>query len=275
MKKQNIFFILFLAAQLLTACAQEKHFTMTILHTNDTHSQIDPCNDKGLTDVGGVERRSGFINEVRATDSCVLLLDAGDFSQGTPYFNLFHGRLEIQLMNMMGYDAGTLGNHEFDNGLDTLAERIKEANFPIVCANYKFKNRAMAKYVKPYAVIEKCGIKIGVFGLTPNVEGLASAEVCQNALYQDPIESAQYAIKELKKQKVDLIICLSHLGYSTIKPTSEICDTDIAKQIGNDIDILIGGHTHTCLETADIVNEVPIVQTGRKGVKVGKITISK
>lgn len=270
------YFSIIICALLMTfANAQEKHFSLTILHTNDTHSQLEPCNYKKWVDVGGVLRRSALIDEVRATDSCMLLVDAGDFFQGTPYFNFFKGRAEIQLMNMMGYDAATLGNHEFDNGLDTLAARIREANFPIVCANYKFKNKALQKYVKPYTIVEKCGIRIGIFGLSPDVTGLVSAEVTKGAYYQDPLESARYAIKQLKKCKCDVIICLSHIGYQPEKPTQVICDVELARQLGNDVDLIIGGHTHNFLDKADVVNEVPIVQTGCKGINVGMIHLSK
>ena len=275
MNIRRLFLVIFCALQVIAASAQEKHFSLTILHTNDTHSQLEPCSYKQWTDVGGVLRRSAFIDEVRATDSCVLLVDAGDFSQGTPYFNMFKGRAEVALMNILGYDASTLGNHEFDNGLDTLAARLKEAKFTVVCANYKFKSKALQKYVKPYTVIEKCGIRIGIFGLSPDVTGLVSASVTNGAYYQDPIKSARYAIKQLKKQKCDMIICLSHLGYFSEKPTQTICDKELAKQLGDDIDIIIGGHTHSLLEKADFVNGTPIVQTGCKGINIGKIKFAK
>ena len=268
-------FVILFSFLLLASKAQQKHFSLTILHTNDTHSQLETCNYKNWNNVGGVLRRSAFIDEMRTKDSCLLLLDAGDFSQGTPYFNMFKGRAEIRLMNIMGYDAATLGNHEFDNGLDTLAARIKEANFPVVCANYKFKHKAMQKYVKPYVVIEKNGVRIGIFGLSPDVTGLVSASVTAGAYYQDPVASAQYAIKQLKKQKCDVIICLSHLGYQSDKPTQEACDVELAKHIAADVDIIIGGHTHAFLKKADTSNGIPIVQTGCKGINVGVINYSK
>ena len=159
--------------------------------------------------------------------------------------------------------------------LDTLAARLKEAQFTVVCANYKFRSKALQKYVKPYTIIEKCGVRIGIFGLSPDVTGLVSAEVSKGAYYQDPIKSAKYAIKQLKKCKCDMIVCLSHLGYYSEKPTQEICDKVIAQQLGDDIDIIIGGHTHTFLDKADSINGTPIVQTGCKGINVGKINFSK
>ena len=183
---------LILAAVCLTFSAADAQ-RLVILHTNDTHSQIEPPRTGRNEGLGGVDRRLQFIDSVRAHygKKKVLLLDAGDYNQGTPYFTVAKGDLEQELMNALGYDAITLGNHEFDNGLDTLAARLKEAKFPVVCANYKFKSKALQKYVKPYTVIEKCGIRIGIFGLSPDVTGLVSASVTNGAYYQDPIKSAR------------------------------------------------------------------------------------
>lgn len=271
----NIKKILFFALLIGQVSCNSAQRSLTILHTNDTHSQIETCDDRGEKNVAGVQRRYEFIKQKRAENECLLVLDAGDFCQGSAYFNLFKGRVEVELMNLMGYDAATIGNHEFDNGLDSMAARFNEANFPIVCANYRFKNKALAKVVKPYTVIEKCGHRIGIFGLTTDVIGLVSASVTDGATYLDPIESAKYAIGKLKEEKCDAIICLSHLGFDTDKPTSDaMCDTILAKHFTkDDITLIVGGHTHTRLESPVYVNGIPIVQTGRKGVFVGEATI--
>lgn len=273
MKKLEIFLTVFLAL-VFTAQAQQKH--LTILHTNDTHSQIEPLVDKELLDkgtVGGALWRAALIEQERQKDSTLLLLDAGDFSQGTPYFNVFKGFAEVELMNRMGYDFSTLGNHEFDNGIPALIERLQLADFQVLCSNYRFKSKALAKLIKPFAIIERNGLKIGLFGLTTNLEGLTSSEVTNNIVYLDAVEAAKTMVDTLKKANCDLIICMTHIGYFPEKPTQTIWDTLLAEKVDG-IDVIIGGHTHTKLEQPDVVNGTQIVQTRNKGVYIGKMTIT-
>jgi len=247
---------------------------LTILHTNDTHSQIEPyCNSQGIC-LGGYIARYEAIKEERKIDDDLLLLDAGDFSQGTSYFNLFKGIPEIKMMNKMGYDAVSLGNHEFDNGIQALGKRLKKATFPIVCANYQFKNKKLAKIIKPYIIVEKKGKKIGIFGLLTDLYGyIANPKVFENVIYRDPVITATAIVKQLKEiEDCDFIICLSHIGYEQTELFQKVFDTDIAKAVG-DIDLIVGGHTHKLLEQPDVVNGVPIVQNKDKGTMIGKMVI--
>lgn len=245
---------------------------LIILHTNDTHCQIEPYNKKGDT-LGGVLRRNEVIEEYRKENpDRLLLLDAGDFSQGTPYFNFFEGVAEINLMNKMGYDAATLGNHEFDNGEKALGKRLKKARFEIVCANYTFSDKNLKKIVKPYTVIEKNGLKIGIFGLTVNFEGLLSPHLVEGVKFEDPILVAEKIVKQLREnEKCDLVICLSHLGFSP-EQENAASDTLLARKI-NGIDIIIGGHTHKYLAQPVIVNKTQILQLEDKGIHIGKLEI--
>lgn len=243
-----------------------------ILHTNDTHSQIDPFIHKSEGEVGGVLRRYNFINSIRSQNPSVLVLDAGDFSQGTPFYNFFSGYAEIQLMNKMGYDACTLGNHEFDKGSASLAKQLKKANFKVVCANYTFKNRKLARIIKPYTIIRINEIKVGIFGLTTNLKGLVSPVTEQELIFKDPVETAKRMVQILKeKEQCDIIICLSHLGLDQIR-TDDISDKMIATQVEG-IDFIIGGHSHDLLTSPIEINNVIIVQSGAKGAHIGKIEI--
>lgn len=245
---------------------------IVILHTNDTHSQIDPFQSKSSGEVGGVLRRYNFINDTRASYPYVLLLDAGDFSQGTPFYNFYKGETEISLMNMMGYDVVTLGNHEFDNGSKELAKQLKKADFKVVCANYTFKNKKLKRIVKPYTIISYDTIRIGIFGLTTNLKGLVAPQTEQEVVFQDPIETAKKMVQVLKeKEKCDIIICLSHLGLDQIRAT-DISDKMIAEQVAG-INFIIGGHSHDYLETPVIINNIKIFQTGFKGAYIGKIEL--
>lgn len=270
--KKGLFLFLILSMGLFFSLYAQK-YQLTILHTNDTHSQIEPFNDKQLGNVGGVLRRNEIIKQERFKDSTLLLIDAGDFSQGTPYFNVFKGFPEIELMNRMGYDIATLGNHEFDNGFEELTKRLKQANFQIVCANYKFKYKPLAALIKPYIIIERNGAKMGIFGLSPDLQGLASSAITEGILFQDPIKTAQEIVSILKTEQCDLIICVSHLGFKTEYPTQQVSDYLLAEEVG-DIDFIIGGHTHTALTTPQIVNGVSIVQAKNKGTYIGKMVIS-
>ena len=251
---------------------------ITILHTNDVHSHIEPFaqNHSRNPGMGGVSRRATLIKQIRAEQPNVLLLDAGDSFQGTPYFNYYGGEIEWKLMSMMGYDATTLGNHEFDNGLEGLIYPMKHAQFDIINANYDFKNTLLDGKVKPYKIYEKDGLKIGVFGLGIELDGLVNKVQYGETRYLDPLEIAQSMTKILKdEKKCDLIICLSHLGYHYKNEPEKISDLILAKKTKN-IDLIIGGHTHTFLDKPTIVknmdNEDVIVnQVGAYGINLGRI----
>lgn len=258
------------ALVLLVTCKSSK--TITILHTNDTHSQIEPYITSKDT-LGGVLRREQAIYEVRRqSKGPVFLFDAGDFSQGTPYFNLFGGDVEIEMMNIMGYDAATLGNHEFDNGLDSLAAKLKKAKFTVVCANYKFPGcPELETIVKDWIIIERQGVRIGVFGLSPNMDGLTFTSTVERMEYLDPVEVSKTMVSMLQEKRCDLIVCLSHLGYDP-EPGRPMCDPILASQVSG-IDLIISGHTH--IEKDTVVNNTHIIQTGVKGVNLGKVVITK
>lgn len=268
-------FILLIIITTLLISGFSQNGVLAILHTNDTHSQIEPFEYKEMGLVGGVLRRNEMITQTRAQYPQLLLLDAGDFSQGTPYFNFFKGYVEIELMNRMGYDATTLGNHEFDNGVKALAKRLKKAKFDIVCANYTFKNRLLKREVKPFIILERAGFKIGIFGLTTDLTGLTSPETLELVTYHDAIESAKILVPMLRNDlKCDLIICLSHLGFDSEDPENPVCDTTLAKEVGG-IDIIIGGHTHTFLSEPYMVNGVRILQVANKGKHIGELIVDK
>ena len=264
----------------LSSFTNKKTKRITILHTNDTHSHIDPfpADHSKYPNMGGAARRASYVNKVRKENPNVLLLDAGDMFQGTPYFNYYGGELELKVMNMMQYDAATLGNHEFDNGLEGLAEQLPKADFDILNANYDFSNTIVNGLTKPYKVFEKDGIKIGVFGLGVKLDGLVNKKEYGNTVYLDPIETAQKITKILKEdEKCDLVICLSHLGYAYDKNINPdmIGDLDLAAQTQN-IDLIIGGHTHTFLDKPTLVKnaigeEVIVNQAGCFGLQVGQI----
>jgi 5'-nucleotidase len=221
-------------------------------------------------DVGGVVRRHTFIQETREQYPNTIVVDAGDFSQGTPYFNLFKGFPEIELMNKMGYDVVTLGNHEFDNGSKALAKRLKQANFKVVCANYQFQNKKLSKIVKPYTVLNVDGMKIGFFGLLCNMRNVLMPKYSQETTFSNPVAAAQKMVDILQnKEQCDLIICLSHLGFDS-EFEGEICDKELAAQV-NGIDFIIGGHTHLLLEEPVVVNNTKILQVKNNGIYVGKV----
>jgi len=268
-------FILLIIITTLLISGFSQNGVLAILHTNDTHSQIEPFEYKEMGLVGGVLRRNSLITETRAQYPQLLLLDAGDFSQGTPYFNFFKGYVEIELMNRMGYDAVTLGNHEFDNGVKALAKRLKKAKFDVVCANYTFHNKVLKREVKPYIILERAGFKIGIFGLTTDLTGLTSPETLELVTYHDAIETAKNLVPVLRNElKCDLIICLSHLGFDSENPENPVCDTTLAKEVGG-IDIIIGGHTHTFLSEPYMVNGVRILQVANKGKHIGELIVDK
>jgi len=260
----------------VTLLAQQK-IKLVILHTNDTHSQIEPTDKSTLktADMGGYARRMGEIEEVRAKEKNVLLVDAGDYSQGTPYFNFFNGRVEIDAMNRMKYDAGTLGNHEFDNGIDTLAVVLKNATFPMISSNYKLDNTALFSLVKPYIVINKGGLRIGIMALDVNPVSLIFEKNYKGIVYEDPIEKANNVSDLLKKREhCDVIICLSHLGSDSTK--HEVNDFEIARKTRY-IDVIIGGHSHSMITNTSVKNaagkNIVIAQIGKSGLYLGRVDL--
>ncbi len=255
---------------------KSKH--LTILHTNDVHSHIDPfaADHPRNPNMGGVARRAALIEKIRSENPNVLLLDAGDSFQGTPYYNYYGGELEFKLMSMMGYEATTIGNHEFDNGIEGLAAQVPYANFKFLSANYDFKNTLMDGLVKPYHVFVKDGIKIGVFGLGIELEGLVDKKHYKETIYNDPLEISQDMVTVLKqREKCDLVICLSHIGYQYRNEPNKICDVHLAQKT-KDIDLIIGGHTHTFLSKPTVLenlvgNKVLVNQVGCYGINLGRI----
>jgi 5''-nucleotidase/2'',3''-cyclic phosphodiesterase and related esterases len=278
---KKLLFIILSVTLCLNVSAQQLKQLM-ILHTNDTHSHIEPISpnyaDKEQADKGGYVRRATFIDAMRAKDKDLLLFDCGDFSQGTPYYNMFKGEVEISLMNKIGYNAGTIGNHEFDFGLDNMARLFKMAKFPIVCSNYNVKGTVLENLVKTYTVFKKKGLKVGVFGLSPKLEGLVQTEKCKGIVYEDPYEKANEVALLLKeKEHCDVVICLSHLGWKG-SANNPVCDEELAAKTRN-IDLILGGHSHSFIEglvyykNLDGKN-VPVTQAGKNGIYVGKIDLN-
>ena len=251
---------------------------ITILHTNDVHSHIDPFpkNDPLNPSGGGVIARANLINLIKNDNPHTLVLDAGDVFQGTPYFNFFGGELELKLMSKMGYNASTLGNHEFDNGMEKLSKVLKHANFSFLNSNYTLKSTPLENKIKSHEIFNINGIKIGVFGLGIELEGLVEKKLYKGVKYLNPIEISKDISDDLKyNHNCDLIICLSHLGFSYSKDKNIMCDLILAKQTKN-IDLIIGGHTHTFLdEPVKVKNlenkDVIINQVGCFGINLGKI----
>ncbi|PWJ39275.1 bifunctional metallophosphatase/5'-nucleotidase [Sediminitomix flava] len=253
---------------------------LCILHTNDVHSHIDPfpADHPKYAGLGGFARRASLIKQIREQEDNILLLDAGDVFQGTPYFNMFGGELEYKLMSQMGYDAGTIGNHEFDNGLEGLKKQLPNANFEILNANYDFSNTTLEGQFKPYKIFNKKGIKVGVFAVGISLDGLVDKKMYKETKYNDALDVSQEYAKKLKEEEgCHLVICLSHVGYNYRNPEI-VSDTKIAAN-SEHIDLIIGGHTHTFLTTPDKVKnkngkEVMIVQTGWAGINLGRVDIN-
>ncbi|MCK9625009.1 MAG: metallophosphoesterase [Bacteroidales bacterium] len=252
---------------------------LIILHTNDTHSQIETIRVGRNKDMGGVERRLQFINSARRYygKNKVLLLDAGDYSQGTPYFTVAKGDIEVELMNVMKYDVATLGNHEFDNGQEELSRRLKMANYTTLCCNYDFSDTPLRKQIKPYKIIYRGGLKIGIIGATLRLDNLVLASSLDGMKSLNIIKEVNKLAAMLKDNKhCDIIILLSHLGYSggSLEHPSDV----IMAQNSENIDIIIGGHSHTYLKEADYElnlkgKNVIITQSGAQGVLVGKLEV--
>ncbi|MGD0712288.1 MAG: metallophosphatase [Bacteroidales bacterium] len=258
--------------------ANKEYIKLTILHTNDTHSHIDPfpANDPKYPGMGGFARRAEIIKEIRNAEKNILLLDAGDIYQGTPYFNMYGGEPELKLMSLMGYDAATIGNHEFDNGLEGILNKLPDATFPFINSNYDFSNTILAGKILPYKIFDKANIKIGVFGLGVELEGLVNKSSYGNTVYLDPIQKAAEISHILKYDMAcNLIICLSHMGYIYNDDNKTPSDFILAKKSKN-IDLIIGGHTHTFIDKPykfynSDNKEVYVCQVGWAGIKLGRL----
>lgn len=246
--------------------------SIVILHTNDTHSRIEPIpeSDRIAGNKGGVVRRMNYIEQVRKENKNVLLFDAGDFLQGTPYFNLFKGEVETEAMNMMRYDAVTLGNHEFDYGLEALEKVVRRAKFPIISSNYDFSGTPLNNLIKPYLIFKKDGVKIGVIGINIQPRGLIASGNYDGMKFLQPERVAnELALKLKTTDRCDMVICLSHLGYTA--------DKRLVEQTRN-IDIIIGGHSHNNMKTPDMLKnidnkDVMVFQTAGRGIYVGRIDV--
>ncbi len=258
----------------------KKHKQLVVLHTNDTHSTIFPVNsnidDQEIAGRGGFLRRVNMVKEQRQQHPDLLLFDSGDFSQGSGYYTLFKGEVEVGLMNQMGYDAATIGNHEFDFGLDNMARIFRMAKFPIVCSNYDCTGTVIQDLVKPYITLVRNGVKIGVFALSPELKGLVFDGNCEGITYLDPAETAQKYINILRKQeKCDIVICISHLGWEV----SDYTDEMFLKKVEG-CDLVLGGHTHTYMKELGYAPDktgkrIPVDQNGKHGAFVGKLVLDR
>ena len=253
-------------------------YKLTVLHTNDQHSRIEPFDSSYSRNPnqGGFARRATLIQQIRSQKKNVLLLDAGDIFQGTPYFNFYGGELEFKLMSMMGYDAATMGNHDFDNGLEGFLKALPNAKFPFITSNYDFSNTILDGKTEKYKIFKKDGIKVGLFGVGIELDGLVGKKQYQETKYLNPVEIAQHYADFLRKEKgCDLVICLSHIGYDYRDDADKISDKKLAAQTDN-IDLILGGHTHTFLpEPQSFTNKsgknVLVNQVGWAGLLLGRI----
>ena len=276
MRRLHLIIIMALLTAVTVSAKKQKQ--LVILHTNDTHSCVMPLkqelSDTALAGRGGFLRRVAMIKEERQKNPELLLIDSGDFSQGSSYYTMFKGDVEIGLMNLMGYDAATIGNHEFDFGIDNMVRLFRMANFPIVCSNYDFTGTELKDIVKPYIVLRRQGLKIGIFALAPQLKGLVSTKNYGPIEYLDPAEVAQQMTDLLrKKEKCDLVICISHLGWEV----SEYPDQHVIENTSG-IDLVLGGHTHTYFKQLEYVKNrdgrnVPVDQNGKHGAFVGKLVL--
>ncbi len=249
---------------------------LTILHTNDVHSRIEPFPMDGgpYQGLGGAANRAALINKIRAEEKNVLLLDSGDIFQGTPYFNYFGGEIEFKLMSAMKYDAATIGNHDFDAGIEGLYKQLSNANFPFLTCNYDFSDTIMDSQTKPYKIFQVADLRIGVLGLGIKLEGMVPAKQFRETRYLDPIKNANKFAAILKNdEKCDFVICLSHLGYKY--NDERVSDIKLAKN-SKHIDLILGGHTHTFMKQPDkqfnlAGEEVLINQVGWAGMVLGRL----
>ena len=276
---KRLHLIIFMALLSVVSVGAKTKKQLVVLHTNDVHSCIMPLNEnldnKDLAGRGGFVRRVNMIKEQRALHPDLLFFDSGDFSQGSGYYTLFKGDVEVGLMNQMGYDAVTIGNHEFDFGLENLARLFRMANFPIVCSNYDFTGTPCDGLVKDYITINRNGLKIGVFALGAPLKGLVANKNCEGVKFLDPAETAKKYVKLLRKQeKCDVVICLSHLGWEI----SEYPDQQFIREIDR-CDLVLGGHTHTYMPTLEYAPDktgkmIPDDQNGKHGVFIGKLVLT-
>ncbi len=277
--KARFFLIVVIALMGLSAQAK-KDKQLVILHTNDTHSTIQPVNvqlpDTMKAGRAGALRRIAMLQEEREKNPDLLLFDSGDFFQGSAYYTMFKGDVEIGLMNRMGYDAVTIGNHEFDFGLEEMARVFRLATFPIVCANYDFTGTPVEGLVKPYVIIKRNGVRIGVFGLSPKMEGLVSEKNCVGVKYLDPAQVALETATMLKeKMRCDVVICVSHLGWQSNRGEDDLYVIPRSRYI----DLVLGGHTHTYFKQLEYEKNmdgkpVPVDQNGKHAIFVGKIVMT-
>lgn len=251
---------------------------LVILHMNDTHSHLEPVRSGEYAGMGGILERAAFVDSVRKAEGPenVLLLHAGDFCQGTPYFSEYRGTVEVQCLNALGYDVVTLGNHEFDNGLEALGGLLSSLEMPVVVCNYDFSNLEMGKYVKPYVIVEKAGLRIGVIGVLCNLKDMVAGDIANRFQELDMISSVQKYADELRPQ-CDLVLVLSHIGYTEHNP-SDITDPELVARTRN-IDVVVGGHSHTFLEEMPRYKnldgkDVPVVQDGWMGVYMGRMDVN-
>lgn len=275
--KRHLLYIIIICGFILPTSARD--IVVNILQTSDTHSRIEPIpavsKDKNANR-GGVVRRANIIQAERTKDPQTLVFDCGDFCQGTPFYNMFKGDVEVDMINRLRYDAVTIGNHEFDFGLDNMARIFKKLKCPVICANYITTGTPLERCVKPYTIIRRYGLKIGLFGLGAQLEGLVQAEKCKNIKFIDPAIAAQNMVKILREdKKCDLVICLSHLGINTL---SSLNDNYLVANTSG-IDLILGGHSHTVLkEPLYLKNKkgipTPILHSGKNGINVGKMQLT-
>lgn len=276
--KKYILTALLIGSACGTSATGENEVELRIVHTNDTHSCVMPVSphssDTALADKGGFVRRAALVRDLRAEDNSLLLFDSGDFSQGSAYYNLYKGEVEVKLMNEMRYDAATIGNHEFDFGLENMARIFRMAGFPIVCANYHVEDTVLEGLVKPYVILERKGVKIGVFGLGTQLEGMVASENYAGVTYEDPVTAANRVADILKnREHCDLVVCLSHLGWQI----DGIDDSEVIPATRN-IDIVLGGHSHTYMERPEVAKNadgeyVYCNQMGKYGRYVGELSL--
>ena len=276
---KRIYIVIFIALLTSVTVSAKKQKQLVILHTNDTHSTILPLNpnldDQDLSGRGGFLRRINLIKEQRQQHPDLLLFDSGDFSQGSGYYTLFKGEVEIGLMNQMGYECSTIGNHEFDFGMDNMARIFKMAKFPIVCSNYDFTGTVLEGIVKPYITIRRGDVKIGVFALDPPLKGLVFDGNCEGITFLDPAEIGQKYIDLLRKQeKCDIVICISHLGWER-----SVYPDEMFLSLTEGCDLVLGGHTHTYMPVLEFApdkngKQIPVDQNGKHGVFVGKLILN-
>ena len=276
---KRLHLIIFIALLSIVSATAKTRKQLVVLHTNDTHSTIVPLNEnldnKDIAGRGGCLRRINMLKEERKQNPDLLFFDSGDFSQGSGYYTLFKGEVEVGLMNQMGYDAVTIGNHEFDFGLENMAKLFRMANFPIVCSNYDFTGTPCEGLVKDYITLKRNGLKIGIFALGAPMKGLVSNHNCEGVKFLDPTETAQKYVKLLRQQeKCDVVICLSHLGWEI----SEYPDQQFIREIDG-CDLVLGGHTHTYMPTLEYAPDktgkmIPDDQNGKHGVFIGKLVLT-